>query len=80
MAPALILVIKRKTRVFPYFIKVYELFTTTLLILLATATWIKNLLCLAPLGFTKSLFFLLFFIWLHVISLGLYGKLYLKLI
>jgi len=42
MAPAHILdyfLAKRKTRFFPYFIGVCELFTTTLLILLATATW-----------------------------------------
>ena len=30
---------KRKTRVFPLFMGLCELFTTTLLILLATATW-----------------------------------------
>ena len=30
---------KRKTRVFPLFMGLYELFTTTLLIFLATATW-----------------------------------------
>ena len=45
----------------------------------STATWIKKLVCLAPLGFTKTLFFLLFFIWLHAISLSFYCKLYLKL-
>ena len=42
MAPILSLgyfLIKRKTRVFPYFIGLYELFTTTLLIFLTTATW-----------------------------------------
>jgi len=42
VAPTSILgyfLIKRKTRFFPYFIGVCELFTTTLLILLATATW-----------------------------------------
>ena len=70
---------KRKTRLSPYFIGVCELFATTLLIFFTTATWIKKLVCLAPLGFTKALFFLLFFIWLHAISLGFYGKLYLKL-
>jgi hypothetical protein len=46
MAPALILgifLIKRKTRVFPYFIGVYELFTMTLFIFLSTATWACNL-------------------------------------
>ena len=70
---------KRKTRVFPYITWVCELFSTTLFIFFTNATWIKNLLCLAPLGFTKSLFFLHLFIWLHAISLGFYGKLYLKL-
>ena len=30
---------KRKTRVFPLFMGLYELFTTALLILLPTATW-----------------------------------------
>ena len=35
--------IKRKTRVFPYFIWVCKLFTTTLLIFLTTATWLSFL-------------------------------------
>jgi len=30
---------KRKTRVFPLFMGLYELFTTTLLIFFTTATW-----------------------------------------
>ena len=47
--------IKRKTRVFPLFMGLYELFTTTLLILLATATWLVFLdFCELPIAFCGS--------------------------
>jgi len=45
MAPAPILdyyLLKRKTRVFPYFIGVCELFITTLFMFFTTPTWFLN--------------------------------------
>jgi len=71
--------LKRKTRVFPLFIGVCELFTTTLFIFLSTSTWAKKYDFTASLGSLKGLNFGLFCFWFPSSSLGIISKLYLKL-
>ena len=70
--------IKRKTRVFPYFIGVCELFTTTLLILLATATWLFVLGFLGAFGSTWLVNSALGCTWEHSVALGKPSRTYLK--
>jgi hypothetical protein len=64
MAPAFIFgyfLPKRKTRVFPYFIGVCELFSTTLFIFFTTATWPKQFAFIGSLDSLKALIFGHFF-------------------
>ena len=70
--------LKRKTRFSPYFVGVCELFTTTLLILLATATWPFVLGLLGAFGSTWYVNSALGSFKKHSVALGKPSRTYLK--
>ena len=81
MAPAYILsyfLIKRKTRVFPLFMGLYELFTTTLFIFFTTATWPFVLGILGAFESTWLVNSALGCTWEHSVALGKPSRTYLK--